>query len=96
MNIVAKILGFIFALVLTWLATMIKSYIAKTADTMEDEKLKDLVSVFVSAAEQQYKAMEHSGANKKDYVTSELAKLGYELTEYLNALIESAVYKLKE
>jgi hypothetical protein len=54
------------------------------------------VKIAVEAAEQMYKAYPKSGDDKKEYVIEFLENKGIKLTiEELDALIESAVSKLK-
>ena len=93
-KIIIEILGIVITILITFLIAKVREYLAKAIEEIEDEDLRENVRALVSAAEQQYKAVEHAGEQKKDYVVHELIELGYELTAYVNALIESEVYKL--
>lgn len=93
-EIIGKLLAAIAIAMIAYLEPVIKAWIQKKVEEIEDSKLKELVRTFVWSAEQQYEDIEKSGVQKKEYVVAELEKLGFELTEELNAMIEREVYEL--
>lgn len=68
-------------------------YLKARLSAANQEELIQLVENLVKAAEQLFTA-EKSGEQKKAYVVDALAKDGVEITESVNAMIESAVYSL--
>lgn len=92
-EIIGKLLAAVVVALIAYIEPIIKAWITAKVEQIKNDKLRLLVLTFVDSAEQQYKEPK-SGAQKKEYVITELKKLGYELTEELNAMIESAVYNL--
>ena len=72
------------------------AYINKQIDRIADRELRATVKALVESAEQQWKAVNKAGLEKNQYVKHELIAKGYEVTSYVEALIESEVFKLKE
>lgn len=95
-KILIEIISILFALAFALLVEKVRQLVNVKIGEVDDEETRETIRALVFAAEQQYKAMEKSGADKKDYVMHELVKLGYDITEYINALIEAEVYRLKE
>ena len=58
------------------------------------EKLAELIYKFVTAAEQMYKDTDATGEFRKQYVMEQLRKLGYVITDEINAQIESEVFNI--
>lgn len=52
------------------------------------------VTSLVEAAEQLLRATDPDGSKRKAFVTAALERAGYDITEYVNAMIEAAVYRL--
>lgn len=68
-------------------------YLKARLSAANQEELIQLIENLVQAAEQLFTAAK-SGEQKKEYVVSALAGKGIEVTESVNAMIESAVYSL--
>lgn len=68
-------------------------YLKARLSAANQEGLIQLIENLVQAAEQLFTAAK-SGEQKKAYVVNALAKDGVEITESVNAMIESAVYSL--
>lgn len=81
--------------IVAYVLPAIKRYLDGKVDEATQEKLIDLIRSLVTAAEQMYKGVANAGAQKNEYVKSELAKLGYEITGEIHALIEESVYYLE-
>ena len=94
-KILIEFISILFALAFALLVEKVRQLVNVKIGEVDDEETRETIRALVSAAEQQYKAVEKSGAIKKEYVQGELVKLGYDVTEYINALIESEVFRLK-
>lgn len=94
LEIIARILGALLACGLIYFLPKIDSYLKEKLDEERAAKLKRIVSELVEAAEQLYKKDDPDGSIRKQYVEEQLKALGYQLTEYINALLESAVLNL--
>ena len=90
----------IFNAILTLLGVIITTYLipilkAKLTDN-QLQKVRDMVTLAVSAAEMIFQA-DGSGADKKYWVINYLKEHGVDVDEeQINALIESAVYELQK
>lgn len=80
---------------ITPLLSKIANDLAVNIGEVEMEKIDYWVSVLVRAAEMIF-AGENKGAEKKNYVETQLKSMGYEMNETNNAIIESAVYEIKK
>lgn len=94
LEIVVRILGALLACGLIYFIPKINAYLNETLGEEKALKLKRLVMEFVRAAEQLYKEEDPDGTIRKKYVEEQLKSLGYEITEYINGLIESEVLVL--
>ena len=68
-------------------------YLKSRLEKDGQEQLIQLIENLVQAAEQIFSGKK-MGEQKKEYVVSALAGKGIEITEPINAMIESAVYSL--
>lgn len=94
LEIIARILGALLACGLIYFAPKINAYLNEIVGEEKAAKLKRIVIELVRAAEQLYKAEDPDGTIRKKYVEGQLEALGYELTNYVNSLIESEVLNL--
>ena len=93
LEIVVKVL----AVVITgYLIPKLKAYLSARLNAEQQAELDRLIRAFVEAAEQTLKAEDPTGEKRKAYVIQQLQALNYEITSELDALIEAAVYGLKE
>ena len=88
-----EILSIVFALVIVVISRYLIPYLKTRLEKEGQEQLVELIENLVRAAEQLFTAAK-SGEQKKEYVVSALAGKGIEVTESVNAMIESAVYSL--
>lgn len=72
----------------------IKRYLDKKCEEADTEKLIGLIYELVRAAEQLLYGKDEDGSLRKQYVMQQLAALGYEWDNRINAYVESAVYDL--
>ena len=76
--------------------SLVKVYVEKMKIAIENkdwEQMIDIVNEFVLAAEEKFLGKTGTGAEKKQMVISLLKEAGYEVTQVVDALIESAVYQ---
>lgn len=88
-----EILSIVFALVIVVISRYFIPYLKTRLEKEGQEKLVELIEALVQAAEQIYTGVQQ-GEQKKKYVVKALAADGVEITESVNAMIESAVYSL--
>lgn len=88
-----EILSIVFALVIVVISRYLIPYLKTRLEKEGQEQLVELIEALVQAAEQIYNGVKQ-GEQKKEYVVKALAAKGVEVTESVNAMIESAVYSL--
>lgn len=93
-EVIGKIIAAGFLSLCAYLAPKLKEWLTIKLGKTNLEYLERLVSNFVIAAEQLYKAEDPDGFKRKDYVYNELKKLGICINDQLEAMIEAAVYGL--
>lgn len=96
LEIVVKILAAGVIALIGMLLPKVKQYLTEKFGQDKIDKVGELVNVFVAAAEQLLKQDDPTGEKRKAYVVDQLKALGYEVTEWINAYIESAVYNLNK
>lgn len=94
LSIIIKVAGTIVGAVLVYLVKVASSYLKGKLKQADYDKLDNFVGSLVSAAEQLYKEEDPDGTMRLEYVQDMLIKAGYDLTDSLNALIESWVYAI--
>jgi len=78
------------------LISIVKVYVEKMKLAIENrdwEAMITIVNEFVLAAEEKFLGKKGTGMEKKQMVISLLEEAGYEVTQVVDALIESAVYQ---
>lgn len=78
------------------IVSVVKVYVEKMKIAIENkdwQQMIDIVNEFVLAAEEKFLGKTGTGAEKKEMVISLLKEAGYEVTQVVDALIESAVYQ---
>ena len=93
-DIVAKIAAALLAFGVAWLMSRAKNYLNVKAAATGNDDLRRLVEQFCAAAEQQLKADDPTGEQRKEYVYNLLKEAEIEVTEIVDALIEAAVYNI--
>ena len=88
-----EILSIVFALVIVVISRYFIPYLKTRLEKEGQEQLVEIIENLVQAAEQIFSG-EKMGKQKKEYVVKALAADGIEVTESVNAMIESAVYSL--
>lgn len=78
------------------LISVVKVFVEKMHMAIENkdwEQMIEIVNEFVLAAEQKFLDEKGSGKKKKEEVINLLESYGYEVTDIVDALIESVVYQ---
>lgn len=92
-EIMNNVIYIVMSLAIVIVTRYLVPYLKARLSAVNQEELIQLIENLVQAAEQLFTA-EKSGEQKKAYVVDALAKDGVEITESVNAMIESAVYSL--
>lgn len=97
-QIIGKILavGISVYTILWSLISFTQSFVEKMKLAIENkdwENMLQIISEFVTAAEEKFIDKQGAGVEKKAMVISLLEEAGYEVTKVVDALIESAVYR---
>ncbi len=71
-----------------------KKWLAIKIGDEKAAKLAEYIEKFVKAAEQMYKDSDTTGEMRKEYVMEQLRRLGYVITDEINARIESEVFEI--
>lgn len=95
---IGKVLSIAISLyAIIWaIVSLVKVYVEKMKIAIENkdwQQMIDIVNEFVLAAEEKFLGKTGTGAEKKQMVISLLKEAGYEVTQVVDALIESAVYQ---
>lgn len=98
-NEYAQIALAVFRMVLTVLLVVVTGLLIpwlrkECIPWLKERRLYGLISKFVQAAEKVYEYSENAGLDKKRYVIDALRDKGYEITDEIEAYIESAVQEL--
>lgn len=91
LDIAAKLVAVLIACVLL---PAVKKFLDEKVSEKNRAVLIHLVTVFVEAAEQLLKEDDPTGEKRKAYVVEQLKLLGFEITTYIENLIESNVFNL--
>ena len=94
LDIVVKILAALLTMGITYVLTKVKKFLESRMSETDMDMLENLISSFCQAAEQQFKEDDPTGEKRLEYVKEQLVKLGYEITDLIQAEIESAVWKI--
>lgn len=92
-EIMNNVIYIVMSLAIVIVTRYLVPYLKARLSAANQEELIQLIENLVQAAEQLF-TDEKSGEQKKAYVVDALAKDGVEITESVNAMIESAVYSL--
>lgn len=90
-NTAIKIIAAIISIVIT---CQIKPWLEAKIGKEKLDRLVLIVTELVRCAEQMLKEDDPTGEKRKAYVVQQLVDLGYEITEPINAIIESQVLAL--
>lgn len=93
-NIVIKIAATLLAFGAAWLGRYLVAWLKTNLDDKQDAILDQFIADLVAAAEQMYKKDDPDGSIRFDYVRTMLVEAGYDITEAIQAMIESKVFSI--
>lgn len=93
-DIIIKVLAMALALCAGWVGKWLVSWLKSKLDNEQEAKLDLFIAELVAAAEQMYKKNDPDGSLRMDYVQKMLVNAGYDVTEAIQALIESKVFSI--
>ena len=94
MNIIIKLAATLLAFGAAWLGKYLISWLKTVLDEKEEVVLDHFIADLVAAAEQMYKKDDPDGSERMQYVQTMLVEAGYEVTEFVQAMIESKVFEI--
>ena len=97
-QIIGKILsiGITLYAIIWAIVSLVKVYVEKLKIAVENKDWQNMIEIvneFVLAAEEKFLGKQGAGAQKKQMVIDLLKEAGYDVTNVVDALIESAVYQ---
>ena len=93
-NIIIKVVATLLAFGAAWLGRYLVSFLKTNLDEKQTVILDQFIADLVAAAEQMYKKDDPSGSIRIDYVKTMLVEAGYDITEAVQAMIESKVFSI--
>lgn len=93
-TIIIKIAAGLLAIVGAYAMVKVKSWLTAKLGAEKTAALERYITEFVAAAEQLYKEEDPDGTKRLKYVTELLGELGYEITDFVRAMIEAKVYDI--
>lgn len=93
-NIIIKVVATLLAFGAAWLGRYLVSFLKTNLDEKQEVLLDQLIADLVAAAEQMYKKDDPDGSERMQYVQTMLVEAGYEVTEFVQAMIESKVFSI--
>ena len=93
-NIAIKVVATLLAFGAAWLGRYLVAWLKTNLDEKEEVLLDQLIADLVAAAEQMYKQDDPDGSERLHYVQAMLVEAGYEVTEFVQAMIESKVFSI--
>lgn len=93
-NIIIKIVATLLAFGAAWLGRYLVSFLKTNLDEKQTVMLDQFIADLVAAAEQMYKQDDPDGSARLHYVQAMLVEAGYEITEFVQAMIESKVFSI--
>ena len=94
LTIIADLIGTLVGAAALIIAPKVNSWILAKIGSEKKKELEIIVGKFVEAAEKTLKEGDKDGSARNTYVKEHLVELGYDITEEVNAYIESAVLNL--
>ena len=95
-KMMAEIVISILGLGVLYLLLIVKKWLNLRISEKKANNLDLIIWQFVNAAEQMFKDEDPTGKQRKEYVLHRLKDLGYTMTDFLNAKIESAVFDVNK
>ena len=93
-DILIKIAATLLTFMAAWLGKYLVDWLKSNLDEKAAAQLDLFVAEVVAAAEQMYKKDDPNGSIRLGYVQKMLIEAGYDLTDEIQAVIESKVYEI--
>ena len=93
-NIIIKVAATLLAFGAAWLGRYLVSFLKTNLDEKQTVILDQFIADLVAAAEQMYKKDDPDGSIRLGYVKTMLVEAGYDITEAVQAMIESKVFSI--
>lgn len=93
-NIAIKVVATLLAFGAAWLGRYLVAWLKTNLDDKQDAILDQFIADLVAAAEQMYKKDDPDGSARMEYVQDMLVEAGYDITEFVQAMIESKVFSI--
>ena len=93
-QIIDIVIKLVAILLMAYVLPAFKEWLTTKIGEEKAAKLAEYIEKFVQAAEQMYKETDETGELRKQYVVDQLKKLGYIITDEINARIESEVFEI--
>lgn len=93
-NISIQLVATLLAFAVAWVSRYLVDWLKTNLDEKEEAMLDQFIADLVAAAEQMYKKDDPDGSARLHYVQSMLVEAGYEVTEFIQAMIESKVFDI--
>ena len=94
LKLLVELLGTLVGCAILTIIPKLKDWLKSKSEKEDSNNVYSLATVFVEAAEQQFKAEDPTGKLRKEYVEKCFVELGIEVTEAVNAIIEACVFRL--
>ena len=94
MNVIIRVLAMLLALGAGYLGRFLVNWLKSNLDEKAKAKLDLFITELVAAAEQMYKKDDPDGSVRLGYVQEMLVEAGYDITNAVQALIESKVFEI--
>ena len=89
-----QLIATLLAFGVAWVGRYLVDWLKANLDEKEEAVLDKFIAELVAAAEQMYKKDDYDGSERLNYVQSMLVEAGYEVTEFVQAMIESKVFEI--
>lgn len=93
-NIAIKVVATLLAFGAAWLGRYLVAWLKTNLDEKEEAMLDQFIADLVAAAEQMYKKDDPDGKVRLNFVQTMLVEAGYDITEAVQAMIESKVFSI--
>ncbi len=93
-DIIIKIAATLLVAGAAWLGRYLVSFLKTDLDEKKTVMLDQFIADLVAAAEQMYKKDDPDGSIRLGYVQEMLVEAGYDITEAIQAMIESKVFSI--
>lgn len=95
-EILGRLIGLAFFLACVYIEPKLTAWLSAKTGNEKLAILRTTIAEYVRAADQMFKTDDPTGEVRNDYVKEQLVSIGIEITDAIDAYIESAVLQLKK